>query len=235
MKDFFSKYSRFLGMIFFVWLCLKIAKIFNFDFAVDLSFFFWVFLFLSFPLIVWWIKKNWNKICQIIRNTNLKIRKIFLGKTKSIQDLHRFQIQSGMIKERKLEKSGPTGKFINTGFIIFIIRFFLKNWILSKKTFLLIVLLGLFFDIFVFHSTSDLLILFLAGLWIWSIRIFKFNGRVSIIFALVFLLMRPFLLILDKELIAEKSAIWAYMFLVMGVIQEFIKSMKENRNAVEIR
>ena len=234
MKDFFSKYKRFLGTIFFVWFCLKIAKIFGFDFAVNLSFFFWVFLLLSFPLVIWEIKNNWDKICRIIRNANLEIRKIFLRKTKNIQDLYRFQIQSGMTKERKAEKSGQTNRFISTGFVIFIIRFFIKKWVLSKKIFLPIVIFGIIFDIFIYNITSDLLILFLTIFWIWSIRVFRFNGKVSIAGALVFLLMCPFLLILNKEFIAEKSAIWAYMFLAVGVIQEFVEYMKENRNTVEI-
>ena len=232
MKSFFSKYTRFLGTIFFLWLCLKIAKIFGFDFAVNLSFFFWAFLLLSFPLIIWEIKNNWNRICEITKNVILEI----LTKSKDVQNLRRFRNKFGMTRElgitrdRKTEKHGFFDKIFNAGFIISIIfRFVFKELVFSKKIILPIVIFGIIFDIFIFHSTSDLLILFLTGLWIWSIRIFKFNGRVSIASTLVFLLMCPFLLILNKELIAEKSAIWAYMFLAVGVVQEFVENMRESR------
>jgi len=39
--------------------------------------------------------------------------------------------------------------------------------------------------------------------------------------------MCPFLLIFQKEPIAEKAAVWAYMFLLVGVIQMIIEYVKE--------
>lgn len=89
--------------------------------------------------------------------------------------------------------------------------------------------LGIFIDIFLFTPTADLVILFLTGLWVLTVWLYKFEGRVSIAGALVFLAMCPFLLIFKKELIAEKAAIWTYMFLVIGVAQEFIEYLGENR------
>ncbi|PIU03185.1 hypothetical protein COT44_04810 [Candidatus Shapirobacteria bacterium CG08_land_8_20_14_0_20_39_18] len=99
------------------------------------------------------------------------------------------------------------------------------------KNFLILIIagIGIFFDIFVFRFTSDLLILFLIGLWTILAYRYKFKGRVSIAGALIFLTMCPFLLIFKKDLVAEKSAIWAYMFLVVGVIQMIIEYVKENR------
>jgi len=45
--------------------------------------------------------------------------------------------------------------------------------------------------------------------------------------------MCPFLLIFKKNLIAEKAAVWAYMFLVVGVIQMMIEYMKEERKSAK--
>jgi len=84
-------------------------------------------------------------------------------------------------------------------------------------------------DIFFFKFTSDLLILFLIALWILSARYYKFESRFSIAIALFFLTMCPFLLIFKKDPIAEKAAIWAYMFLVVGVVQMFIEYIASSK------
>ena len=98
-----------------------------------------------------------------------------------------------------------------------------------KHLVLLISVIGILIDIFVFDFTSDLIILFLTGLWVLVVWLYKFEGRVSIGIALGFLVLCPFLLIFNKEPIAEKAAIWAYMFLVVGVIQQIIEYRRERR------
>ena len=102
---------------------------------------------------------------------------------------------------------------------------------LSKNKFLILIFcgVGILFDIFFLKLTSDFLIFFLTGLWILAVKFYKFKGRVSVGVALGFLVLCPFLLILKKEAIAEKAAIWMYMFLVVGVIQMLIEVRKEKR------
>jgi hypothetical protein len=102
---------------------------------------------------------------------------------------------------------------------------------LDKYRFLILILSGIsiLFDIFFLKFTSDFLIFFLTGLWVLVVKLYKFEGRVSVAVALGFLVLCPFLLIFKKEAIAEKAAIWAYMFLVVGVIQMFIEVKKEKR------
>ncbi len=87
--------------------------------------------------------------------------------------------------------------------------------------------LGLFVDTFFFDFTSDLVILFFISLWIIAVWLFSFEGRVSVGVGLGFLVLCPFLLIFKAEFIAENAAVWAYMFLLMGVIQEVIEFRKE--------
>jgi len=102
---------------------------------------------------------------------------------------------------------------------------------LNKYRFLILIFcgVGILFDIFFLKLTSDFLIFFLMGLWVLAVRYYKFEGRVSVGVALGFLVLCPLLLILKKEAIAEKAAIWAYMFLVVGVIQMLIEVRKEKR------
>jgi len=102
---------------------------------------------------------------------------------------------------------------------------------LNKYRFLILIFcgVGILFDIFFLKLTSDFLIFFLTGLWILAVKLYKFEGRVSVGMALGFLVLCPFLLILKKEAIAEKAAIWTYMFLVVGVIQMLIEVRKEKR------
>jgi len=89
-----------------------------------------------------------------------------------------------------------------------------------KQLVLFICAIGILMDIFIFKLTSDFLIFFLTALWVLTVKFYKFEGRVSVAVALGFLILCPFLLIFKKEAIAEKAAIWTYMFLVVGVIQE---------------
>jgi hypothetical protein len=62
----------------------------------------------------------------------------------------------------------------------------------------------------------------------------RFEGRVSVAGALIFLALCPFLLIFKKDPIAEKAAIWAYMFLVVGTIQMFVEYAKEEKKNVKL-
>lgn len=57
----------------------------------------------------------------------------------------------------------------------------------------------------------------------------RIKGQVLVGMGLVFLTLCPFLLILKEEATAEKAAIWAYMFLVVGIGQEFIEYFKERK------
>ena len=99
---------------------------------------------------------------------------------------------------------------------------------MREKEFLALVLLsltflGLFFNIFISDSTSNLVILFLAGLWILVIRLYGYGGGVSVGMGLGFLMVCPFLLILEELAVAEKVAIWAFMFLLVGIGQQMLE------------
>lgn len=110
----------------------------------------------------------------------------------------------------------------------------IKNFLERQQFWILAITgLGIFADIFIFRQTWGLVILFLTVLWVLTVWLYKFEGGVSVASALVFLVMCPFLLIFKKEVIAEKAAIWAYMFLVVGVVKMFIESLKEKDKDVK--
>ena len=106
----------------------------------------------------------------------------------------------------------------------------ISKFLNRNKFFILgVTTLGILFDIFFMRFTSDFLIFFLTGLWVLAVTLYKFEGRVSVTVALGFLILCPFLLIFKKESIAEKAAIWTFMFLLVGVVQMFIEDRKEKK------
>lgn len=115
-------------------------------------------------------------------------------------------------------------------FILFTKRFpQLSKFLLTNNYFwLILTVYGIFFDIFIFKLTSDFLIFLLLCLLIILIIRFKFKGRLSVGLALGFLILCPLLIIIKKELIAEKTAIWAYIFLAIGTIQLFLENSKDS-------
>lgn len=67
-------------------------------------------------------------------------------------------------------------------------------------------------------------------LWLVSIFLFKLSGRFSIKVALALLCFSQLLLILKKEKWAEEMANLFYGLLLIGVIQEFIDHLREEKS-----
>lgn len=104
--------------------------------------------------------------------------------------------------------------------------------ILTKPT-ILIILIAMMIDIFIIRKYSDNIILLLTSFWIIAVITYRLEARISFGLALTFLLFCPLLLIVPMDWIAEKSAIWAYMMLVVGTFQSlfeislFLQKMKK--------
>lgn len=210
MKRYFEKYKRFLGTIFLLWLFFWIAAKFGFRFAVE-PFLLWRLVF--FLGVIWVIGEigvNWEIIGPLIKD---------------------------FLTERRNEISPKAGnnqtKITAFNFACRFTGNFLRKVIFSKTTVLLLAVVGVFLDVFVFKFTSDLIILSLVIFWIFSVWRFRLKGEISVSAALVFLALCPFLLICKKDPVAEKAAVWAYMFLVVGVIQVFIENTKEEKRSAE--
>ncbi|MEI6774568.1 MAG: hypothetical protein WCL18_07470 [bacterium] len=103
----------------------------------------------------------------------------------------------------------------------------------SKLKFLLnpyifMVFLGIFIDIFIIKKSSDSTISLFSFLWILGVAAYKLESRYSFGMALIFLTFCPFLLSANMDWIAEKSGIWAYMFLVVGTFQALVELKAES-------
>lgn len=107
--------------------------------------------------------------------------------------------------------------------ISFLINITLKISQFFRFPILIISLVLIFIDIFFIPKSSDVFILLAMFFWTLFIIGFRVEARISFLFALVYLLVCPVFLLLQKEAIAEKSAIWAYMMLVAGTFQSIIE------------
>ena len=191
-----------------VWAGLVFAKLLGFDFGVDLKIFFGiVFLFFVF-FSAYTAAKNWEMAKKILKNIWVKTR------TPIEEDLLRYKKPF----ERKIHLPFVVTKhFLRMTERIFFNKFFLFACLM----------VGISFDVFFIASSSDVIILFFTLLWIFVIRMYRFEGRVSVAGGLAFLTLCPFLLMAGKGSIAEKTAIWAYIFLSVGVVKMILETRKE--------
>ncbi|MBU2578335.1 hypothetical protein KKA69_05945, partial [Patescibacteria group bacterium] len=187
---------------FLIWLFLVLAKVLNFDFGLNPAIFFIVFV-VSFGIwLTGTIKRNWQELL------------VFL------EEKRRNELSSQLTTEMQEQGKEPVSTLALFNWVF-------RRYFLSKEVLLAIFFLAIAFDIFLISSTSDLIILFFVLWWLALNLAFKFKSRFSIVVALFFLGLCPFLLILKKDNIAEKAAIWAYMFLVVGTIKMLFE-MKKN-------
>lgn len=124
-------------------------------------------------------------------------------------------------------------------FCISIIRFILKNRFekneiylqiaeLMKPSFLaLIIFIG--YDILFIQKSSDFRIITVCLLWATLIYSYRYTPQKSFVGALLFLTLCPLLVFANMVYIAEKSAIWAYMYLVMGTIHAVIELKRDGK------
>ena len=206
--------KKILYSSFFLWMFLIFLKEFNLKPEIKVSLF--LFLSLSLFLIIFF-------------------RQILIF---SILSLNRFNILLKISKKRvKIRSENPSY------LLLLLLRVFLKLFIQGFSLFLKFILSNYFFwlilgilvillDIFVFKFTSYFLILFLTSLWILYVHLYKIKGKVSIGLTLGFLILCLLFSIFKKELIVEKTAIWVYVFLAIGVTQMIIECVKGEKKSV---
>lgn len=112
-------------------------------------------------------------------------------------------------------------------------RFFQYICTKIRVVLLLLVLSGLFIDFSIIQGSRDIIILLLTSLWILALIGYNVEARINFVFALLFLLFCPILIILKLDLLAEKSAIWAYMMLTIGTVQSIIEMKLETKDLTE--
>lgn len=99
---------------------------------------------------------------------------------------------------------------------------------LNKVSILTITFIGIFFDILLVKGSYDILNLIFVLLWVISLVNFKFNSQVSGSISLLFIFLIPLLLLAGEEIMAEKTAVWAFFFLSVTVGQQILEVKKED-------
>jgi hypothetical protein len=212
-SNFFIFINKILYSSFFLWILLLFLKIFNLKPEINIILFFLLsfllFLIIFFRQILFFIISNLNKLNYYLNLTKEKV-----------------EINSH-------EASFIIPFFIRESLIFFKgFPVFLKFVLYNDYFWFLLCIFGIFLNIFVFKFTSDLLIIILTGLLILSAYRLKFNERPFIFLSLSLLFLCPFLLIFKKELMAEKAALWVYIFLALGLGQMIIRYIREERGNV---
>lgn len=95
-----------------------------------------------------------------------------------------------------------------------------------RTVFLLLAFIGIVWNILFFETNSDTVTTVFTFLWAGALIGYRAESRNTFFMALIYLLCTPFFLILQQEFIAEKSAIWAYMMLVVGTLGALVEIKK---------
>lgn len=209
MNVHYPKIAKLLTVGFISLSGLAITGIFGFNFSLDILFGLKIFLVLFLVYFLFELFKNKKEVEARLNQ--------WLDK------------ELGLLTEKK-KKVSPVLFFWTVVKLIF-------NLLFSKYLFLAICVVGIYYEIFSLAIFSDSLVLFLLIFWLITAKKFSFNHRVSVGIALIFLALTPIYLISQKELLAERTANWAYMFLVATVIQfwrESKKETEENTSGIKI-
>lgn len=109
------------------------------------------------------------------------------------------------------------GKFLNRK-----VSYFQKEQTRLKGQFKLVSIPLLFtiLDVVFVSQINHTILIVITSVWIFILINFKLDSRISFVASLFFLGLSPFLLIVHLEAFAEKAALWAYMFLLVGTVHQ---------------
>ena len=92
--------------------------------------------------------------------------------------------------------------------------------------FILSFLLNLFSD----NPTSSVATSIFIGFWILVINLYKSSYKTSLLLAILFTIFAATATTLEGLLYADKLALWVYIFLITGLIQQIWKSKNETQS-----
>lgn len=91
-----------------------------------------------------------------------------------------------------------------------------------KPIALTVIFLAIIVDIFFIKKSSDFIIFGLLAFYIACIFVYNLKSKLTLLFCLVLLgIMFVLLLLTGGSSLTEKSAVWLYFFLLIGIIQQF--------------
>jgi len=199
-------YQNYLKTIFVLWLFLWLVGKININFGVSLSSLFRIFLFMFLVLV---------------------LQKLILSRQKMSLFIRSIYFQSQLFSKLKSLPSFSDKIIYLFSLIISSPLKVIKKIYLSGKKISYLCIIGILINFYLTDLASEVGVLIITGLWIRLISIYKIKGKVSIVIGLLFLSLCPLLLIINKDNLAEKTATWAYMFLLISVCQMIIKYQKQ--------
>jgi hypothetical protein len=104
------------------------------------------------------------------------------------------------------------------------IRLFKKIFVHNLDYFLVIVV---FVDILMIQLVNDVVYVVILILWMFTLRTYGRSSKESFAFGLLLIALCPVYLMKGLGPTAEKSAVWAYLFLVAGMVQALIERKSE--------
>ena len=102
-----------------------------------------------------------------------------------------------------------------------------KNYIL-----IFIYLFSVAISIIFIDELSIYVELVLIAIWIWLIKLYRFDNSISYILGFFLLLICPLLIILGQDIIAQRVAVWVYFYLAIGTIEAFAEMRWKFKNLV---
>lgn len=102
----------------------------------------------------------------------------------------------------------------------------------AKEIVFALLILGLFTSIFVLKSSQDLLVIFLSLFWFFASKILKIDPFLTIKFGIFLIILSPIVLSLKGIIVAQQFSVWAYVFLLLGFTQLFLKFLKNNDKSI---
>lgn len=89
---------------------------------------------------------------------------------------------------------------------------------------------GVAIDVFYFHDDSDVRLFLLLLFWFYITRLYRFKVETTLKVALFFLGPLFFLFIfVNASFYSERLAVWIYMFLVLGLVQQVITLWRDEK------
>jgi len=225
MKIHYPKLLRLLQIVALLWLVLAVAKLVHFDFNLKISILFKVFWLGSGVTTVLEFFKNWGFIrpklkafFQKIRNQYLVADQIvkqklshFPGLLRSVVSFFRLPLVLIVILTPVFAGQSQRSDYFKYGILL------LGGLLIMK-------------DIFTGQWGVEWQILVISALMVLIFKIQKTRGEVSFLAGIFFLALCPFLLIFNKVVMAERSALWAYIFLCLGSVRLALTILNWSKN-----
>ncbi len=183
-----------------------------------------------------------NYIFELESVKGIKGRGIFLDRTEPVFTVVSFFNRGEVTSDRKKAIDFVLQKLLNvvndkenltsvliyflplTLYIIFLITLGSSFHFLLSATLIPIVL-----DIFYLHLNSYVLTFSIIFFWVLTIYRHKFGHQISASLGILFLAITPIFRIFELHSFAQKSGVWAYLFLCVAVIQKFYNFNKKNQ------